>query len=76
MKGCDINSTLKSLYITLQGYILTSLASLAVYPWFGIPLVLTTALQVGIILTVVAFVSNYIALKVINKLEKEKHIEK
>lgn len=72
MKGCNINSTLKSLYITLQGYILTSLASLVVYPLVGIPLVLTTTLQVGIILTVVAFVSNVVALKVISKFEREK----
>ena len=79
----SVNNTLKSkahrknallsAYITLQGYILTSLASLVVYPLFGIPLVISTALQIGIVLTVVAFASNYIALKVINKFEnKEK----
>lgn len=71
-----MNNTIKSIYITNQGYILTSLVSLVVYPWFGIPLVLTTALQVGIILTVVAFVSNVVALKIINKFEnKEKYID-
>lgn len=66
-----MTNTNKSIYLTLQGYIITSLASLIIYPAFGIPIVISTALQLGVIFTIIAFISNYIGLRVIAKFENK-----
>lgn len=67
-----MTNTTKSIFLTAFGYIIGTIAQLIVYPLFGIPMILSTALQLGVIFTVVAFVSNYIALKVIAKLERSR----
>ena len=60
----------KSIIITLAGYIITSLVSFfVVYPAMGIAVVFTQALLIGMILTVVAFVSNLAVLSIISRIE-------
>lgn len=65
-----MTNTTKSIYITLAGYIITSLVSFfVVYPAMGIAVVFTQALLIGMILTVVAFVSNLVVLRIISRIE-------
>lgn len=71
----NLSTKSKSLIITILGYIITSLTSLVIYPLFGIPIVLSTALYLGIIFTALAFANNYLCLKYFEYLEKEKDIE-
>lgn len=62
----------KSLIITLAGYILTILvAYLLVYPAFGITVLLLQSLLIGIILTGVAFASNFLSLLLIEHFERK-----
>ena len=65
-----MTNTTKSIYITLAGYIITSLVSFfVVYPAMGIAVVFTQALLIGMILTAVAFVSNLVVLSIISRIE-------
>lgn len=67
-----MTNTTKSIYITLAGYIITSLVSFfVVYPAMGIVVVFSQALIIGMMLTVVAFVSNLIVLSAISKFESK-----
>lgn len=65
-----MTNTTKSIYITLAGYIITSLvAFFVVYPAMGIAVVFKQALIIGMILTAVAFVSNLAVLSIISRIE-------
>lgn len=72
MKRKVLSSATKSLIITAVGYICTSLAAFfVVYPMFGITVVLSTALYLGIILTAIAYVSNYCCMRMFEYLESK-----
>lgn len=68
----NLNTSTKSLIITAVGYVCTSLAAFfVVYPAFGITVVLSTALYLGIILTAVAYASNYCCMRMFEYLENK-----
>lgn len=63
----------KSVIITIIGYIISAvLAYFVIYPAFGIAIILSTALYLGVIFTVIAFVSNLISIKIIEMIENYK----
>ncbi len=63
----------KSIIITIIGYTISAvLAYFVIYPAFGITIILSTALYLGVIFTVIAFASNLISIKIIEMIEKEK----
>lgn len=66
-----ISPITKSIIITIIGYIISAvLAYFVIYPAFGITIILSTALYLGVIFTVIAFVSNLISIKIIEMIEK------
>ena len=62
----------KSVIITIIVYVISAvLAYFVIYPAFGITIILSTALYLGAIFTVIAFASNLISIKIIEMIEKE-----
>ena len=69
-----MNTSTKSLIITLAGYIITSLfAFFVIYPLFGITLAFVDTLAVGLIFTALAYVVNYSCLSIFNLIEKKEN---
>lgn len=63
----------KSIIITIIGYIISAVLSyFVIYPAFGIAIILSTALYLGVIFTVIAFASNLISIKIIEMIENYK----
>jgi len=67
-----LNPLTKSLIITFTGYILGVIGQLVVYPYYGIIISLPIALELGIIFTTIAFISNILSVYIIEAIEKYK----
>lgn len=65
----NLSQTSKSLVLTLVGYFFGVIGQLIIYPLFGISIVPTTALVLGLVFTCIAYCSNYLCLKLFDVLE-------
>lgn len=62
----------KSVILTIVGYLAGIIGQILVYPIFGLSVSLSGILTLGIIFCVIAFVSNYVTLEIIEYFERNK----